>query len=189
VANYSFSVDGLIDTTVNVTSENNTYPTTFMIPGIPLGAMVNVSVTARSVDNEVLMLDGDSLFFIGVPASRSDACGVSDIPPAVDSSLPFNIGVTNFTGLSCLLLDSNTTMTINVCSSSLIFRIIGLQGENMTESYINANNTNLTSNYAYTFPGYTTGGYQPANVTLTNRLGAFTCNASVDQFIRTKFIF
>jgi hypothetical protein len=63
---------------------------------------------------------------------------------------------------------------------SVTFQNSRLQGDNMTETYINANNTNLASNYAYTFPGYTTGGYQIANVTLTNRLGAFTCNASVE---------
>jgi hypothetical protein len=120
VANYSFTVDGIIDTTVNVTNENNTYPTTFTIPGIALGTMVNVSVTARSVANEVLTLDDDTIFFIGVPASRNDACGVTSIPLAALTTQPFNISVANYSGLSCLLLDMNTTMTINVCSSSLL---------------------------------------------------------------------
>jgi hypothetical protein len=122
VANYSLYVDGLPEENVNVSNMgvNSTYPMTFTIPAVGLGMMVNVSATAMSVADEILILDGDTLYFIGVPASRSDACGVSIIPPAVDSSQPFSIGVTNFTGLSCLLLDSYTTMTINVCSSSLL---------------------------------------------------------------------
>jgi hypothetical protein len=117
VANYSFSVDGLIDTTVNVTNstDNSTFAISFPIPGIALGTMVNVSVTARSIANEVAILDGDMLFFIGVPASRSDACGVASIPLTAIATQPFNIGMNNFTGLSCIILDSNTTMTINVC--------------------------------------------------------------------------
>jgi hypothetical protein len=120
VANYSFTVDGIIDTMVNVTNENNTYPTTFTIPGIALGTMVNVSVTARSVFNEVLTLDDDTIFFIGVPASKSDACSVSIIPQAIASSQPFNISVGNYSGLSCTLLDMNTTMTMTVRPSSLL---------------------------------------------------------------------
>jgi hypothetical protein len=121
VANYSLSVDGLIDTIANVsnTGANSTYPMTFTVPAVGLGMMVNVSATAMSVAGEVSLLDGDTLFFIGVPASRSDVCGVSVIPQAAMPSESFNISVGNYSGLSCILLDMNTTMTMTVRTSSL----------------------------------------------------------------------
>jgi hypothetical protein len=123
VANYSLYIDGLLDENVNVSNMgvNSTYPMTFTVPAVGLGMMVNVSATAMSVVDEVLMLlNGDTLFFIGVPASRSDVCSVSVIPQTVVTSESFYISVGNYTGLSCMLLDMNTTMTMTVRASSLL---------------------------------------------------------------------
>jgi hypothetical protein len=122
VANYSLYVDGLLDENVNVSNMgvNSTYPMTFTVPAVGLGMMVNVSATAMSVVDEVLVLNGGTFFFIGVPASRSDVCSVSVIPQTVVTSESFNISVGNYTGLSCMLLDMNTTMTMTVRPSSLL---------------------------------------------------------------------
>jgi hypothetical protein len=94
---------------------NVTFPMTFTVPAIALGQMVNVSAVAMSLADELLVLDGNMLFFIGVPASISDVCDVSTIPQAAIANDPFSVSFTNFTGLSCILLDSDTTMQMNVC--------------------------------------------------------------------------
>uniref|UniRef100_A0A914WKX9 WSC domain-containing protein n=1 Tax=Plectus sambesii TaxID=2011161 RepID=A0A914WKX9_9BILA len=163
---YIFGVEGEVEQNVNVTDPlaSNNYTMTFAVPAIGLGEKVNVTVTARSLANEIIVLDGDVLFFIGVPASAKQACDVSNIPDAAMIAQPFDISVSNYSGLVCTL----DTMTIKMTAN------------NVTVQYLQSNQTNLTSTYSYTYPAYFSNGQYPAQVQLTNKLGMFTCNATIE---------
>uniref|UniRef100_A0A914WI02 WSC domain-containing protein n=1 Tax=Plectus sambesii TaxID=2011161 RepID=A0A914WI02_9BILA len=163
---YSFSVEGEVEQNVNMTDPlaSNNYTMTFAVPAIGLGEKVNVTVTATSLANETIVLDGDTLFFIGVPASSKQVCDVANIPDAAMIAQPFDISVSNYTGLVCTL----DTMTIEMTAN------------NVTAQYLQSNQTNLTSTYSYTYPAYYSNGQNPAQVQLTNKLGMFTCNATIE---------
>uniref|UniRef100_A0A914VFC6 WSC domain-containing protein n=1 Tax=Plectus sambesii TaxID=2011161 RepID=A0A914VFC6_9BILA len=163
---YIFDVEGEVEQKVNVTDPlaSNNYTMTFAVPAIGLGEKVNVTVTARSLANEIIALDGDVLFFIGVPASAKQACDVSNIPDAAMIAQTFDISVSNYSGLVCTL----DTMTIKMTAN------------NVTVQYLQSNQTNITSTYSYTYPAYYSNGQYPAQVQLTNKLGMFTCNATIE---------